>query len=222
MRESYFQPAFQETEGEKIHSGEVKKVDYSTDGIYGDFTYGAPYVSRGLINAISLTQDLQSRGIKSLNVLIVGAGNGYEIVRFGKAGHNVTGLDLYIPNVPYIKERSVKGSADCMPFSDNQFDLVFCTEMFEHVTEQAAETILTEFQRVAGRFYVTIATKDDPPYNTHINIQPAWWWIKKFEALEFKLANAQQCPVLILQTDNNVTQLNYSTGVTLYGDCKGV
>ena len=64
-----------------------------------------------------------------------------------KKGHDVTGLELYAPNVPYVKERTIIGDATDMQFEDNSFDLVYCTEMFEHVTKEDTDKILKEMKR---------------------------------------------------------------------------
>jgi len=188
--------------------------------VYGDFTYGTPAVSKGLVNAMSLTQGVVVGINGRSKILVVGSGNGYELVWLGKKGHDVTGLDLYAPEVSYVKDRTIIGSAEDMPFEDNEFELVFCTEMFEHVSDEASTRILREFQRVAKKFYVTIATIDDPPYYTHVNIQDGWWWIKRFKDLGFNIVNAQVNPYVVLVLGRTFTKVNYANGVTIYGNCR--
>jgi len=222
VRKKDHKNAGKEGEGVTGIHAETKKIDYSRDGIYGDFTYGTPYVSKGFQNAVSLSQDLTVRKTPDIKILVVGAGNGYELVWFGKNNYDVTGLDLYVPDVPYVKARTVIGSAGNMPFKDKQFDLVFCTEMLEHVDEEITDEILSEFNRVANKFYVTIATIEDPPFYTHINIHKPWWWMEKFDALGFKFANAQANPVMLLLAGGSITRMNYVSGVTMYGDCKSL
>ena len=152
-------------------------------------------------------------------ILVVGSGNGYELVWFHKAGYPVKGLELYTPNVPLVKKLTTIGSATDMPWENKEFDLVFCTEMFEHVTEEETELILKEMKRVAKRFYITIATRGDAPYNTHINIQKPWWWMAKFDELGFKIESFQYSPRVFLQFGKDMGFGVYNDGVTIYGDC---
>ena len=173
-----------------------------------------------MINAISLTTG--TTGINGkIKILVVGSGNGYELVWFGKDGHDVTGLELYAPGVPYVDARTIVGSATDMPFKDKEFGLVFCTEMFEHVSEADTDLILNEINRVGEKFYITIATKHDPPYNTHINVQAGSYWLKKFEDMGFQIASFQFCPKIFLRLGKAMGFGLYYDGVTLYGDCKG-
>ena len=171
------------------------------------------------MNAISLTQG-SAILMGKCKILVVGSGNGYELVWLSKAGHDVTGLELYTPDVSYVKKRTVIGSATDMPFEDGEFGLVYCTEMFEHVTEKDTDLILREMQRVAEKYYITIATKYDPPYNTHINVQRGWWWLRKFGEMHFRVVNFQYCPRVFLHLGVALGFGVYNDGVTLYGYCQ--
>ncbi len=202
-----------------VQEEEIGGIEYSKDGVYSDITYGTPYVSKGFIFAVSLSQGKPKKPIK---ILVVGSGNGYELVWFAKQGHDVTGLELYAPEIPYVQERTVIGSALNMPFEDNQFDLVFCTEMFEHVTEEDSEIILREFERVGGEIFVSIATGDDPPYHTHINIHQGWWWAKKFADMGFELFNVEIKPANLLIGGGTIMRLKYSSGVTIRANCTNI
>uniref|UniRef100_A0A6M3J112 Putative methyltransferase n=1 Tax=viral metagenome TaxID=1070528 RepID=A0A6M3J112_9ZZZZ len=153
------------------------------------------------------------------DVLVVGAGSGYEVISYIKHGHNVRGIDLFAPEIKMVKDVTYIGSADKMPFGDKEFDFVHCTEMMEHVPEEITNDILMECRRVAKRFYFTIATRDDKPYDTHINIHPAWWWIKRFEELGFGIINAQQAARIALNVKGYASVIFWPDGVFLHGNC---
>ncbi|MCK5018952.1 MAG: methyltransferase domain-containing protein, partial [Candidatus Peribacteraceae bacterium] len=48
----------------------------------------------------------------------------------------------------------IKSSADDMPFQDNQFDTVFCTEVLEHIPTNGIRPMLKEIKRVLMDGYV--------------------------------------------------------------------
>ena len=192
---------------------------YSDEGIFGNFTYSGIGVSRGLaISFIVLGQ--QCFEIKGkVKILVVGAGSGYEVVNYLKHGHDVKGIDLYAPDIKMVKDVTHIGSATGIPYGDNEFDFVHCTEMLEHVPEEITDDILKECKRVAKRFVFSIATRHDKPYNTHINIHPAWWWIRKFEDLGFEIVNAQQSARVTIPVRQFASVIYWPDGVFLHGNC---
>jgi len=193
---------------------------YTDEGIYGDFTYGSPGVSRGLMNAINVIQKNAFRYAGKLKILVIGAGSGYEIASFLSAGHKCVGMDLYIPDVPFMKEVCVQGDASDMPFRDKEFDLVFCTETFEHIPEHICYQILKETKRVGKNFYFTIATRGDGEYKMHINVHPAWWWLKTFEEHDLTIVHGEYAPLILVgYAGHGIIKLAYKDGVTIYGNC---
>lgn len=196
------------------------EVSYSDEGIYGDFTYGTPGVSRGFINALSVTQGNAFAFDGPMKILVIGGGNGYEIAVFKTRGHECYGIDLYSPNFAFLKDTSVQGDASDMPFKDKEFDLVFCGETLEHIPEKTCLKILSEVRRVGKNFYFTIATRGDSPYNLHINVNPAWWWMKTFEECGFTIMHAEDKPIVpITYSGNGLVKCKYRDGVTIYGNC---
>ena len=193
---------------------------YSKDGIFGDFTYSSPGVSRGLLISMIVRQSVFFAVKGKIKVLVMGAGHGYEVVSYIKGGYDVKAIDLYSPDIPMVKEVTTLASADNMPFEDKEFDLIHSTEMMEHVPQKLTNPILRECKRVAKRFVFTIATRDDPPYCTHINIHPAWWWIKKFEKLGFNIVSAQQAARLHIPfPEGHASHFTWPDGVLIYGEC---
>ena len=118
-----------------------------------------------------------------------------------------------------VKDVTHIGSAENMPFDDKEFDFVHCTEMLEHVPEEMTDPILKECKRVAKRFVFSIATRHDKPYNTHINIHPAWWWIKRFDDLGFEIVNAQQAARVTIPVRQYASVIYWPDGVFLHGKC---
>ena len=195
---------------------------YNEDGVWGDFTYGAPGVSRGLLNAIQITQsEVKFCENGTPKTLVIGAGNGWEIAQLKASGWDVCGIDLYVPDIPFVKKCSVQGDASNMPFKDKEFGLVLCCETFEHIPEDVCWEILAEIKRVSDSFYFTIATIDDAPvYSTHITIHPGWWWMQKFEENGMNVKHAESgAKMALIYAQNRIARMRYEEGVTLFGSC---
>ena len=190
---------------------------YSNDGVFGNTRYGSPYVSKGLRCAVHLTQFGEFTNKK---ILCIGSGNGYEAVWFIKRGCKVTIADIYQPDVNILKGTQVKAYAQDLPFRDNEFDLVFCCEVMEHVSIENTVPILKEAKRVGRNVFFTIADTPDPPYNTHINIHGFTFWYSLFKNLGFKILNAQHRPRIPLLVAKNTVWFNkYKDGILIYAEC---
>jgi hypothetical protein len=214
--------AFKQAETKEGKMTSEYHAPYSEEGVWGDFTYGAPGVSRGLINMFQLTQSEVSFSEEGTpKTLIIGSGIGWELAYLRINGWDAYGIDLYIPDMPLIKKYSVQGDASNMPYKDNEFGLVVCCETFEHIPEDVCWDILKEIKRISKNFYFTIATIDDAPvYSTHITIYPAWWWMQKIEEHGMNIKHAEAGPKMnLVYAGNRLLRTRYEEGVTIYGSC---
>jgi len=100
----------------------------------------------------SFAQFTRWRGKK---VLEVGAGAGTDFIQFARAGANLYGLDLTKKSVELIKKRlrvyNLKGNVqqgdvENLPFSSNQFDLVYSWGVLHHTPN--SEKAVKEIYRV--------------------------------------------------------------------------
>jgi len=192
---------------------------YSDDGIFGNPTYAAITVSRGFMISVVVSSGQFFKIKDKAKVLVIGAGTGYEIINYLNHGYDVKAIDLYVPDIKRVRDVTFVGSAEDMPFDDKEFDFVHCTEMMEHVPEEITDAILMEAKRVSERFVFSIATRHDKPYDTHINIHPAWWWIKRFEDLGFRIKTAQQAARLTIPFGKSAVNIFWPDGVFLHGKC---
>jgi len=189
---------------------------YSSDGIYGVESYGNPIVCRGVKFAAHIMQMYSSDYKK---ILCVGAGNGYEAVLFLKRGVDVTILEMYHPDIPFLKGRQVKGYAQDLPFEDKEFDLYFCCETMEHVPPELTVPILKEAKRVSKNVFFTIADREDPPYNTHINVHGLDYWYSMFKDLGFDIRNAQYAPDVFLGGRKGIIITTCPDGTLIHARC---
>jgi hypothetical protein len=114
-------------------------------------------------------------------------------------GLDVYGCDISSAAVKCWKERGVHKyckvcPADKMPYSDDTFDFVLCSEVMEHIPEEDTLKTLKEILRVGSDKYLfTIAlTPEMIPVaglvQSHINLHPPEWWLHIFEEAGFQLA----------------------------------
>ena len=82
---------------------------------------------------------------------------------------------------------------DCLnlPYADEEFDFILCTEVMEHIPEEDVDQVLREIYRVAShRVSFTIALEEEEipimgHICSHITLKLADWWLDKVLALGF-------------------------------------
>lgn len=82
----------------------------------------------------------------------IGARDGFISSRLADHGVAVTALDLEKPVLDDVRVTCVKGDATALRFEDDQFDLVFCAEVLEHVPDASLEKACSELVRTAHRY----------------------------------------------------------------------
>lgn len=82
----------------------------------------------------------------------IGARDGFISSRLADHGVVVTALDLERPVLDDARVTCVKGDATALRFEDNQFHLVVCAEVLEHVPGDLLEKACRELVRTAHRY----------------------------------------------------------------------
>lgn len=127
----------------------------------------------------TLLKEIERRKLPSFSVLDVGAGSG-ELLRVAAKWARETrrvgrfvGLELNERSARAIAEESqafseissVRSDAFKLPFSDGEFDWVFCSLFTHHFPDERVVELLTEMNRVAQRgIYVIDLHRDPVPY----------------------------------------------------------
>jgi len=106
-----------------------------------------------------------------LRVLNAGCGPGFDSEEFKKAGHHVVGIDFDKKMVSFaLKNRfqdegKVADLNKPLPFGDSEFDVVFCSEVVEHLP--IIKVFLQECSRVLRKGGLLLLTTDNPAYLKH-------------------------------------------------------
>jgi hypothetical protein len=99
-------------------------------------------------------------------------------------GVELSGVAVDSSPWPELKREGklVNGSLDAIPFSDRQFDLVWSTEVLEHIPDSVLPAVARELARVARHTVVMaislrLSCHDKPERpHLHISCHPRAWW----------------------------------------------
>lgn len=134
--------------------------------------------------------------VKFLTVLDVGCGSGFSLREFIRLGYDAKGTDIsdwLIKNE--LKDLYKKGIVYCapaetLPFPDDSFDLVFCTDVLEHIPPKNVGNAISELIRVSKKnIFCTISLNSSSKNNLleyHATIQPREYWDSIFLANNVK------------------------------------
>lgn len=73
-----------------------------------------------------------------------------------------------------------------LPFLDNSFDLVFSSEVMEHIKEEHTDSVISELYRICRKHILLTINTFDANQPGHINMHSRDWWVDKFEAVGFE------------------------------------
>lgn len=129
--------------------------------------------------------------------LDVGCGEGQGIKKARDMGKDVWGIDIAdisrIWKENGIADYCMVAPAHKMPFDDNSFEFIVCSETMEHVPMDGIDDTLKEIYRVGSdKFLFTIALTHDTHARAtgvgyHVTLKPKEWWFDKLEEHGFKI-----------------------------------
>jgi SAM-dependent methyltransferase len=151
----------------------------------------------GLFYTSTLYKQGYFNGYKRL--LDVGCGTG-AAVRYHReiGGLEAYGFDFAQPAMDVWRNHEVDrycvvGSAEDIPFRSDSFDIVTCTDVFEHIPEENVPAVLREMYRVGNNhFFFAIALKaayEKMPHDgsePHICVKTPEWWVGQMGRAGFR------------------------------------
>jgi SAM-dependent methyltransferase len=95
-------------------------------------------------------------------ILDVGCGNG-AITNILAENYDVTGVDRSKEALKFVKTKKIQASADKIPLPDNQFDLVFSSELLEHLEAETLGKTVGEIRRLTKKYLLISVPNDENP-----------------------------------------------------------
>lgn len=96
------------------------------------------------------------------DILDVGCGNGVITNVLGE-NYEVTGVDRSSAALKSVKTKKVQASADSIPIEDNSFDMVFSSELLEHLDDKTLKKTVSELSRLSRKYlFITVPNAENP------------------------------------------------------------
>ena len=101
------------------------------------------------------------------SILDVGCGNGI-ICNALAQDYDVTGIDISETALKAVSTKKIQCSATDIPLPDGSFDLVFSSEMLEHLTEAELKQAVAEMKRISTRYILISVPNREQLSNTMV------------------------------------------------------
>lgn len=118
-------------------------------------------------------------------VLDAGCGRGDVVAHLLRKGFKARGIEVSrfaVENGEVQTGEVLQGDLAKLPFPDRHFDLVFSSEVLEHIPADHIPAVTKELVRVCrGRLFLTISLRPSSQNNAfHCTLRPREWWEQCF------------------------------------------
>jgi SAM-dependent methyltransferase len=95
-------------------------------------------------------------------IIDIGCGDG-KITNVLNEHYDVTAVDRSTNALKYVKTKKILSPADNIPVSNNSFDMVFSSEMIEHLDDNTLNGAINEFKRISRKYiFITVPNDENP------------------------------------------------------------
>lgn len=104
------------------------------------------------------------------NIIDIGCGNGLitnELNRYFK----VLGVDINASKLKYVEGPSLQSSCDEIDRPDQSFDLVFSSEMIEHLEDDLLHAALKEMDRLSKKYILITVPNKEPLHKLQVKCE---------------------------------------------------
>ena len=115
-------------------------------------------------------------------VLDFGCGNGLAVRRMRAAGYEWEGVEVSAAAHQRHLQAPYFHLGDTTQFASRRFDMVYSTEVFEHIPEDQVDAVADDLCRIADKYlFMTISLRPSSDNNRyHCTLKSRAWWESKF------------------------------------------
>lgn len=125
------------------------------------------YDPNNLIEKYNLPEVLKSIPNDVKTILDLGCGNGIITNILAQNGYNITGVDISEAALKYVKTDKICTSSSNVPVKNNSYDLVFSSELLEHLPIDVYNATILEMQRISKK-YILISVPNNEDINSSL------------------------------------------------------
>jgi len=127
--------------------------------VYENFDWGA-FKSDSLKGKV--TKVVQTIPSSVDSILDVGCGNGLITNILGQR-FDVTAIDRSEQALKFVETKKIKASSDSIPLENESFDMVFSSELLEHLPDDVLNGTVNEFKRLSKKYiFITVPNNENP------------------------------------------------------------
>lgn len=105
---------------------------------------------------------LENIPVDTKTICDVGCGNGLITNKLNQF-YEVVGVDSSIEAIEGVNGKKICASCDNIPINDQKFDMVFSSELLEHLDEETFQKTVKEFQRLSSKYlFITVPNHENP------------------------------------------------------------
>ena len=96
------------------------------------------------------------------SIIDIGCGNGVITNELAKK-YKVLGVDRSKSALQYVTSEKLEASCDNIPLPSQNFDMVFSSELLEHLPNEIFQKTIQEFKRISKKYiYITVPNRENP------------------------------------------------------------
>lgn len=127
--------------------------------VYDNFDWEA-FQYNILKDKINKVKEIIPEDVKT--IVDIGCGNGLITNILGESYH-ITGIDRSPEALKYVKTEKILASSDNIPLNDHSCDMVFSSELLEHLPDDILEKTVSECKRLSKKYiFITVPNNENP------------------------------------------------------------
>ncbi len=120
--------------------------------------------AENLQKKITIIKDFIPEDVKT--IIDIGCGNGI-ITNALSDIYDITGVDRSETALKFLKTKKILANAENIPVEDNSFDMVFSSEMLEHLEDNTLSLSISEMKRLSKKYIlISVPNAENPKKNS--------------------------------------------------------